>query len=244
MIDLECPKCGRAGSIPRDKVNTRLVCKKCHIVFHMNTAGRTLLGEPPVNHAQTKKEKAFEAPTLPNFEGFGDIRENFKNVSPKKLAIAAGVLLVAMVAYTLVSSAPESLASRVEITAKRFADDDLAYLKELASSDTADDVVRWFDTVHPKLVKSRESWKTRLADIQVQVVGEDRRQRVGEAQAFIYPSAKGNHSEAISSAAKEASETGSAVNESVDLHMFWVLDSRGRWRLDGRQTYQMANKSL
>jgi hypothetical protein len=246
MIELECPKCGRAGAIPQNKVNTRLVCKKCHIVFHMNTAGRTLLGEPPVSPSEKKKEKdkAFEAPALPSFEGLGDLRENIKDISPKKLAIAAGVLLVAMVGYTFLTAAPESLAIRASITAEKFAADDLAYLKNIASSGTADDVVRWFDAVHPKLVKSREGWKTTLADVQVQVIGEDRRQRVGEAQAFIYPGTKATHSESISSAAKEASEVSSTVNQSVDLHMFWTLDSSGKWRLDGRQTFQMANKAL
>ena len=29
MIDMKCPSCGAGGRIPREKVNTRLVCKKC-----------------------------------------------------------------------------------------------------------------------------------------------------------------------------------------------------------------------
>ena len=29
MIDMNCPSCGAGGRIPREKVNTRLVCKKC-----------------------------------------------------------------------------------------------------------------------------------------------------------------------------------------------------------------------
>ena len=34
MIDMKCPSCGAGGRIPREKVNTRLVCKKCLRVFH------------------------------------------------------------------------------------------------------------------------------------------------------------------------------------------------------------------
>ncbi len=47
MIDVVCPHCGRAGSAPEDKVNSRLVCKKCHMVFHLSPSGRATPGEPP-----------------------------------------------------------------------------------------------------------------------------------------------------------------------------------------------------
>lgn len=49
MIDLVCPHCGRAGSAPEDKVNSRLVCKKCHMVFHLSPSGRATPGEPPAS---------------------------------------------------------------------------------------------------------------------------------------------------------------------------------------------------
>ena len=48
MIDLECPHCGRVGSVPRDKTNVRLLCKKCHMPFHLGPAGRAIPGDPPV----------------------------------------------------------------------------------------------------------------------------------------------------------------------------------------------------
>ena len=46
MIDMKCPSCGAGGRIPKEKVNTRLVCKKCLRVFHVTSAGNTVLGEP------------------------------------------------------------------------------------------------------------------------------------------------------------------------------------------------------
>src|SRR5262249_14446595 len=51
MIALECPHCGGAGSVPREKVNTRLVCRKCHQIFHVTPTGRAMPGEPPVQKA-------------------------------------------------------------------------------------------------------------------------------------------------------------------------------------------------
>src|SRR5262245_35123227 len=46
MPELSCPQCGRSGNVPRTKLDSRLVCKKCHAVFHMDKAGRVVLGEP------------------------------------------------------------------------------------------------------------------------------------------------------------------------------------------------------
>src|SRR5215212_2799528 len=77
MIDLACPNCGRAGSIPREKINTRLVCKKCHVAFHMNTAGRTLLGEPHQEVGKPEVVHHHSDPTrLSTFENLGGIKES------------------------------------------------------------------------------------------------------------------------------------------------------------------------
>ena len=46
MIPMACPSCGRRGSIPHDKVNSRLHCKKCNAIFHMDAAGHVVMGEP------------------------------------------------------------------------------------------------------------------------------------------------------------------------------------------------------
>ena len=39
------------GTVPRDKAHSRLVCKKCNAIFHMNATGRAVLGEPPADLA-------------------------------------------------------------------------------------------------------------------------------------------------------------------------------------------------
>ncbi|MCA1685067.1 MAG: hypothetical protein LC745_03615, partial [Planctomycetia bacterium] len=58
MIELECPNCARMGSVPNDKAHSRMVCKKCHMVFHMTPTGRTMLGEPPVPGKEKDKKHA------------------------------------------------------------------------------------------------------------------------------------------------------------------------------------------
>jgi hypothetical protein len=46
MIHLNCPNCGRRGSVPEAKRYARLHCVKCDAVFHVATNGQVMLGEP------------------------------------------------------------------------------------------------------------------------------------------------------------------------------------------------------
>lgn len=246
MIDLSCPSCGRAGSIPREKINTRLVCKKCLKVFHMNTAGRTILGEPanvePAHKAAATSVS--DGPRLPSFDGFDDFRAslpNFSNLSTRSILIGMGVVLFAAVLYTFMSQAPERLIDTATTTAERFAADDLAYLKSIATAETKDDVVRWFDAVHPALVKARTEWKTTGARVQVMIIDEDPKQRRGETHAFVYPAAGTSHATSIATAANEAQSPG--ANQPVDLKLVWTLEG-GRWRLNGRDTLMAKDRPM
>src|SRR5262249_49109459 len=36
MIEMSCPRCGAGGRVPRERVNSRLVCRKCLQVFHLS----------------------------------------------------------------------------------------------------------------------------------------------------------------------------------------------------------------
>jgi len=242
MIDLACPHCGRAGSIPREKINTRLVCKKCLVVFHVNTVGRTLLGEPSVVVPAKSDTQAHDGRRLPSLEELSGLKDSLPVVTPRSLMIGLGVLVVLGGIFMFVTRTPESLADAATSTAERFAADDLIYLKQAATSDTIDDVVRWFDVVHPQLVKSREQWKASGTKIQVMVVDEDSKQRRGEAHAYIYPAQGSTHGTSITEAANAVSSSGAATTQPVDLRLRWVLDRSGHWKLDGRETLAAIEK--
>ena len=51
MIATKCPACGAEGRVPNTKINTRLVCPKCLKIFHVTSAGRSAIGEPPTPSA-------------------------------------------------------------------------------------------------------------------------------------------------------------------------------------------------
>jgi hypothetical protein len=247
MIDLACPSCGRAGSIPREKINTRLNCKKCHVVFHVNTAGRALLGEPHVEPQKSEHHhhEGLHLPSLPSFEGLDGLKNGLPEVSLRSLGVGVAVVAVLGGLVMFLTRPSESLADSARRTAERFANDDLAYLKQIATSETIDDVVRWFDAVHPQLVKTRERWKSPEADVQVMVIGEDHQQRKGEAQAFIYPAGSTSRVSAIAAAADSTSTSVPVAGPApIDLRLHWVLDRKGTWRLDGLQTFQAVSRPL
>ena len=62
MIEMKCPGCGAGGRAPRDKMNTRMVCKKCLKVFHLSPSGTPVLGEPPASKNATKEKPKRESP--------------------------------------------------------------------------------------------------------------------------------------------------------------------------------------
>src|SRR4051812_33288916 len=68
MIEMACPSCGRAGQVPKEKLQSRLVCRKCHVVFHMDPGGRAVLGEP--NQGKDKAKKGEESEQHSIFQGF------------------------------------------------------------------------------------------------------------------------------------------------------------------------------
>ncbi|WP_406700790.1 hypothetical protein V5E97_18550 [Singulisphaera sp. Ch08] len=243
MIDLACPSCGRAGSIPREKINTRLTCKKCHSVFHVNTTGRTLVGEPHVESPKAEHHH-HEGLHLPSFESLDGLTESLPKVSLRSLGLGVAAIVVVGGLFMFLTKPPQSLADTALRTAERFADDDLVYLKQIATTESIDDVVRWFDAVHPQLVKNREQWKGREAKIQVMVIGEDPKLGKGEAQAFIYPAGPAGHVSAINSAVNSTTTTAASVQQPVDLRLHWVLDRKGTWKLDGVQTFQAATRPL
>jgi hypothetical protein len=236
MPELACPNCGRAGSVPREKMNSRLVCKKCHMVFHMNSAGRAVLGEPrgePSKSGITKSEKSgffksIEEVPLPNLSSITDLKESLSanNLPIKPILIGLVAIAIGWGTYSLLFGPPESIADRSTAIAQAFATDDLSYLKKNATSDSADDVVLWFNATLPQLVQARKVWKGGTPVVRTTVVEEDRAMRSGEVEAFLYPPEMAARAQAIESA-------GTPITP-VELHLHFTLEG-GKWRLNGKK---------
>ena len=109
MPDISCPACGAGGRVPRNKMNLRLVCKKCLRVFHLTPGGQAVLGEPPAAK-DAAKEKAVREP---GFELRGPVDAlldklatlKMPKVPPTTIGIVAGVVVVLGLGYLFLSAA-------------------------------------------------------------------------------------------------------------------------------------------
>ena len=63
MLAIKCPACGAEGRASKEKIQTRLICRKCLRVFHVTPSGKTVLGEPPTpGQTSTAVSRAKAAP--------------------------------------------------------------------------------------------------------------------------------------------------------------------------------------
>ncbi len=157
MIDLECPSCGRTGSAPNDKVNSRLVCKKCHTVFHVTPTGRSILGEPAPPGRESAKDKAAAQPHHVHPASAAgvsvkekDWAEGLFEMSGQRMKGLAAVALFAIAGlgyYFLLGGSPDILTIKAQDAANALAAEDVSTLKGFAQSRTRDDVGRWFDAL-------------------------------------------------------------------------------------------------
>jgi len=148
MIAMSCPSCGRAGQCPKEKVHTRLVCRKCHVVFHLDASGRAVIGDPnqPVKKEVKKKAKEagslVEALHLPKFEKLNRASDNLSEygIPVKQIAALLGVLVVFWGLYSIANAAPEAVADPSRRAAEALAQDNLSRLKSYATDETRDEL--------------------------------------------------------------------------------------------------------
>ncbi len=173
MIPMSCPSCGRRGTVPPDRLNTRMHCKKCDAVFYMDKSGHIVLGDPDDPRKKFKPvggsggggggggtaTKAKAPKAKKKSSGGGDespITELIRNI-PKQVKI--GIVGVAVVAAAfamglnpmklLPKGAPKSLEGRLDYVANKFADEQPGAILSVAVPGTEADLQKWYDTVRP-----------------------------------------------------------------------------------------------
>jgi hypothetical protein len=232
VIDPNCPLCGTPARLPRASATTQFVCKKCHTPFYIK-AGRAVVGE-----ARSVSLRSDEGvPSVEELEAMkerlqGKLQENLQKVSIGKVATWAGAAVAAVVVLYVLLRPAERLDKVAERAGQAFSHDDVSYLKSIAAPGTAEDVVRWFDEVHPRLVQMRERWSKKDEVVDVHVAQEDRDRRTGTVGLSIHPGA--GTARDVSLADPSAATAGADVP--VDLSTSWTRSRWGGWRLDGRET--------
>jgi hypothetical protein len=242
MIEMSCPRCGAGGRVPRDKVNSRLVCKKCLQVFHLNSNLKAVMGEPAPSK-EVAKERAPRERTelgLPELGGLGEKLAKIKLPDPKIVGVVAGVLLVIGFFWWLFSK--QTVEQRTQALATAIKTLDMDTTVDLSMPGTELDAMKWLGDVH----KEYTDLKLAIGNLEP---GVDIKVQPGSdgstAQALVVFSREGATSSGPLSVEEAASlEPKSAEKKkSMELVLFWTKDTWQAWRLDGKQTMEKASGS-
>jgi len=228
VIPADCPLCGlRVVAPPRRDATLR--CRKCHTTFHLDRSGRSVVGSPPDVGDQVEKKLQELRQTM-------DPRRALERVPRNRAVALVATLLVLGVCGYVVFGPSQPLSEAAEQVGWAFTADDRSTLRGVAASETAEDVERWVAEHYPRFVRERDRWPAKPV-VEVQGVTEDADHRKGSAELSIHP---GVASGLDISLARAEAATSSAPNPLI-LRTAWTRDWRGRWRLDGRETFAKAH---
>jgi hypothetical protein len=229
MFNLECPKCGRLGTVPNEKANSRLVCKKCHTIFHLSPTGRVLLGDPPLERKEEHKSAGRS-----HWEEYEDQPKlSFSlpelNISPLQLGIGSLVIAVVGFMYFLSTlNLAEDLGKKADRALAAMMTGDVDTLKQFATPETAEATEAWYDTMRSYLEDVRGLPSGLKPIVTVMVSEENVREGNGQTLVYITAPKPGQHK----ATAKQAPEQSDYLPAN-QLTFNWSLDRYWKWRLRG-----------
>jgi hypothetical protein len=151
MIPIECPKCGRGGSVPPDRLNARLVCKACHTVFHLDNTGRMVMGEPESFDMKTTKSRA-ETSSAVDF----DLAQTWNDIpAPVKYGVPAALLAVVIYLNVGFGGGSPDYVSRANSLIGAVISNNKSKAVSLATTDSAEAAGQWFDVVRGEVEKGQ-----------------------------------------------------------------------------------------
>jgi hypothetical protein len=219
MAGRQCPLCASQVWLADQRPYSRATCRKCHANLHAGKDGRLLIGDPPDvdKHYQEWKREA---------------RRWAERFPWRKLVKGLAALLVLGLGWNLLFGPAERLDLVAEKAAQSLAGGDPDSLTSLAAPGTEDDVRRWYDTVHPQLVRLRERWQGKAEAVEVRVVQEDQEQHKGAVGVSIHPVFSGARDTSLADPVNATASVSMTFEGATD----WTLTRWGRWKLDGRAT--------
>jgi hypothetical protein len=225
MIPMECPSCGRQGEVPLDRLNSKLTCKKCGTVFHMDDTGHILLGEPGSGKAKRVEEKSG-----PVEMDFGKVLRELPKPVLYGVPGVAAALLVGIVAFQVIGSLglSKELAPRAAHVGELFADLQLAGIRDLTTPESIPQIEAWYNRVRPKLNFDGPQVAPDDVTSLAQVFQEN------ESTALTFTALH------VARPPKPAVKDGPQDDLTIELAWVW---SGGRWMIDGKETLSAATRS-
>ncbi len=219
MIPMSCPSCGRRGNVPLDRLNTRMHCKKCDAVFHLDATGKPVLGEPPPPKGSKSAKEAGRDKNEP-LDPIGIVAEKLSH-TPKPIWMTAAVLLSGYVLWTLSGwfggaplSVEQSLGRQIHDATVAVLDNDTATLKNLTAAGTEDTLLRAVEMVRPMIADGQPT-SEKVVFAAGEPVASDEEHR--EVEVSLIPT------------------TGTG---SYNLKLAWVK-FKNKWFIDGGTTFEL-----
>jgi hypothetical protein len=229
MIPMECPKCGRQGEVPLDRLNAKLTCRKCGTVFHMDNTGHIILGDPDVATLKKRTEEVRRKDKDIDLSLAGLLKS-----VPKPLWYVVTILILMLGGGFAVNrvvgsmGVPTELAPRSTYVGERFVDLELDEIKRLSTTSTLDDIQKWYDKVRSTLrFKGPRATRSEV-DVFSSVIRE-------------FPSTGETMTTVRVASPDAAAPASSSMRDEVTLTLCWAKEG-GVWLIDGKKTLAEASK--
>jgi len=238
MFEIECPACGAAGRAPKQKIQTRLVCKKCLKVFYVTPSGKTVLGEPPATgQTATAVSPGRAQPDRTQKVDQWFDRASKRLFSPTSLILTVGLILLAVAAVYFSVWRPESLEYRVAQAARAAVQGDSRTIQELAATGSGDAVDAWYLSIRPKCDELLQRLGSNKLIVETTVTLQDPGRQWADVVARVSIEEglerKGN-------VLPDASIVEIPASQPFSLPMAWKVDGMAGWRLDGGRTRELS----
>jgi hypothetical protein len=243
MIPMECPKCGRRGSVPSNRINTPFNCKSCNAPFYLTTAGDAVSGEPPVaKDPRDRKSTATKAKREVDFSAFTDLFSSWQDMPSgdrvRKLAIVAVFLgFIAILYHYMTMNRTDPLVERGAYVARAFADNDANRIRAVASSGTEEDAAIWLEKTREMLGMKGNARDFHISSA-IYSGGKS------EGGAILLATYTPLNAGAVQPKAASKNDPPSSGSQMLAVNMFFVPDSQGGWKLDGRGSLSSATSQL
>ena len=236
MSEIECPKCGRLGSVPKDKQNSRLVCKKCLSVFHITPTGRVLLGEVP-DHKYEEHMQAAALAAEKKHRAVDVVADyNVGRTGVLVGILALGLVCIGALIYFSKNSSKEYLEFKGRSVAEALVADDIKFVMQNSAKEGASDVNQWFANVQPMLAELKKESARKELETLVMVIEEDFEGKKGQVEV-AYRQTKGTSRSELIAKEAGAKPTG---RTSLTVPIYWVNEG-GKWVVDGKKTLTAAS---
>ncbi len=236
-MEIQCPACGAEGRAPKDKIRTRLVCRKCLKVFHITSSGKTVLGEPlPTGQPSIAgSQEAIAADSTQRVDQWFE-RTSKQLFSPSSLIFCLGFILLSLAIAFFATRRQESLQERVAKAAKAAVLGDLQSIRELAATATEDGLVMWYISVRPQCDQLLQRSGGKTLAVETEVIRQDPDQERAEVVAHV------SIEESLERKGVSLPEASMSITPGllISLPLAWKREGSAGWRLDGSRTQELT----